>query len=530
MDHLDLNITNHLPKITKSYLDKEIKLRSFYNRHSSIENFKEQIIEKKNNYNDDFRAILNEFLTKEYYLIKNKSAQIKQINCLKNKNTFTVTTGHQLNLFTGPLYFLYKIIDTIKICNELKKKFPNNKFVPIYWMASEDHDFEEINFFKTLNKKFHWNINCSGKVGQLKTDSLKELLEEIKLFFGDESLNSKKIIDLFQNSYLKHKNLSMATFQLVNELFGCHGLLILNTDSKKFKEILVDDFIDEIKHQTCYNEVIKSNTKLNELEYKPQVNPRKINLFYCDKKSRDRIINNGKEFKIDNKNLIFSEDEIIEEVKKSPEKFSPNVLIRTVFQEKLLPNLAYVGGGSEIAYWLQLKNYFKKRKITFPILKIRTSVLIVKTKKIKICKKLGISISDLFQDYNQLSNYYIKKISKNSFDLSKMKNVLNHNFDELFEISKKIDKSFLGALKAQQKKQIKGLENLEKRLIKAEKISKKDKLVSLKKIQDELFPNKNLQEREINFSEFFKDYGDEFLNLIYDNIDPFNNKLTLITI
>ncbi len=530
MNHLDLNITNHLPKITKSYCDKVINIRSFYNRYSSIESFKEQIIEKKNNYNDDFRTILNEFLTKQYSLIKNKSVQIKQINYLKDKNTFTVTTGHQLNLFTGPLYFLYKIIDTIKICNELKKKFPNNKFIPIYWMASEDHDFEEINFFKTLHKKFQWNINYSGKVGELKTNSLEKVLKEIKLFFGNKSLNSKKIIDLFENSYLKNKNLSKATFQLVNELFGCHGLLILNTDSKRFKEIFIDDFIDEIKHQTCYNEVIKSNEKLRELEYKPQVNPRKINIFYCHKNSRDRIINNGKGFKIDNKSLIFSEDEIVEEVKKFPEKFSPNVLIRTIFQEKILPNLAYVGGGSEIAYWLQLKNYFKKRKITFPILKIRTSVLIVKTKKIKNCKKLGISLSDLFQDYDQLSNYYIKKISKNSFDLSKMKNILNHNFDELFEISKKIDKSFLGALKAQQKKQIKGLENLEKRLIKAEKISKKDKLISLKKIQDELFPNKNLQEREINFSEFFVDYGEEFLDLIYDNIDPFNKKFTIIII
>ena len=530
MNHLDLNITNHLPKITKSYCDNVINLKSFYNRYSSIESFKEQIIEKKNNYNDDFRIILHEFLTKQYSLINNKSAQINQINSLKDKNTFTVTTGHQLNLFTGPLYFLYKIIDVIKICNELKKKFPNNKFVPIYWMASEDHDFEEINFFKTLHKKFQWNINSSGKVGQLKTDSLEKVFKEIKLFFGNESLNSKKIIDLFENSYIKHKNFSMATFQLVNELFGCHGLLILNTDSKKFKEIFINDFIDEIKNQTCYNEVIKSNAKLKELEYKPQVNPRNINLFYCHKNSRDRIINNGKEFKIDNKNLIFSENEIIKEVKKSPEKFSPNVLIRTIFQEKLLPNLAYVGGGSEIAYWLQLKNYFKKRKITFPILKIRTSVLIVKTKKIKNCKKLGISLSDLFQDYTQLSNYYIKKINKNSFDLSKMKNVLNNNFNELFEISKKIDKSFLGALKAQQKKQIKGLENLEKRLIKAEKISKKDKLISLKKIQDELFPNKNLQEREINFSEFFVDYGEQFLELIFDNIDPFNKRFTIITI
>jgi len=148
---IDPNITKHLPFLALSYFNNEKGLSSFYKRSNKLINYKDQIQEKQKNFNNKFRVILSKELNEQYKPIPDNDIQLSLIDDLTKPNTFTVTTGHQLNLFTGPLYFFYKIIDTIKICKDLKLKFPEMNFIPIYWMASEDHDFEEINFFKTVN-------------------------------------------------------------------------------------------------------------------------------------------------------------------------------------------------------------------------------------------------------------------------------------------------------------------------------------------------------------------------------------------
>ena len=530
MQYLDLNITNHLPKITTDYLNNKKNIKNLYNRSFNIKNFSKQIEEKKKNYDDDFRSIICDALTKNYKKIKNNSIQINAIKDLKKSNSFTVTTGHQLNLFTGPLYFFYKIIDTIKICEVLKSEYPKNTFFPIFWMASEDHDYKEIRFFNTNLKKFFWDISSDGTVGKLKTNSLKKMFDELSNFFEKDNLNSKKIIELFKNSYLKNKNLSEATFHLVHELFGKYGLLILDADNGSLKKIILKEFISEIKKQNCFKSVNDSNESLRKQNFKPQVNPREINLFYINKNSRKRIFKIKNKYALTNSQINFKEEELIDEIINFPERFSPNVLLRTIYQEKILPNLAYVGGGSEIAYWLQLKNLFKLNKITYPILKVRSSVLLISKKNIRKCEKLNINVSDLFKSKSNLELHFLKQLDENILDLTKIKNLITKNFKDLYALSSKTDKSFLGALKAQEKKQINGILNLEKRLIKSEKKNKEDKLMRLKKIKEELFPNNSLQEREINFSEFYQYHGSEFIDILFANIDPFNNKFLVISL
>ena len=527
---IDSNITGHLPSITLDYINNENRVIEFYNRNNTLDNYYEQIIEKKNNYNNDYRKLLFEVLNNNYQNVPKNFIQLKAIKALKNHNTFTVTTGHQLNLFTGPLFFFYKIIDTIKICNELKSKYPKNEFLPIYWMASEDHDFKEINFFKTTDKRFDWNISTKGKVGELKTYSLKTLFNEIKNFFGKENINSKKLLKLFKESYLNNNKLSNATFSLVHSLFGKYGLLILNPDDVKLKKIICNDIIDEIKKQDCYKSVKEINKKLSDINIKPQVNPREINLFYIKNNLRSRIEKKNSQYNILDTKKSFSKIEIINEINNYPERFSPNVLLRPLYQEKILPNLAYVGGGSEIAYWLQLKSFFNIKKIPFPILKVRDSVLIVSKKNIVKCKKLNIDIIDLFRNSNELNNFYLTKLSEINLDLTHLKEIISQNFIKLYKLSVKTDKSFLGALKAQESKQIKGLNNLEKRLLKAQKKKYKDKLIRLSLIKEELFPNNSLQEREINFSEFYQNHGDKLIDCLFKKISPFNNKFLVISL
>nr|MBC8395834.1 bacillithiol biosynthesis BshC [Flavobacteriales bacterium] len=216
------------------------------------------------------------------------------------------------------------------------------------------------------------------------------------------------------------------------------------------------------------------------------------------------------------------------EVREQRERCYPNALFRPVYQEFILPNLASVGGGSEIAYWLQLKEYFNLKKITFPILSVRSSVLLVSKKQIEKCKKFKISISNLFDKSNNLKQLYLRKNSKINIDLSVQKNAIKENFLQLNELIKLTDKSFSGAVKAQEKKQINGIENLEKRLIRAEKRVHEDSLSRLITLKNELFPNDSFQERQVNFSTFFNKSELDLIKILTDNLDPFNKDFLIL--
>ena len=191
MKNIDPNFTKHLPKITLDYLNNGASIKNFFNRYNSIENYFDQIEEKKNNYDNSYRKPFCDVLKSSYNNVKENSFQINAIKRLANENTFTITTGHQLNLFTGPLYFFYKIIDTINICKKLTSKYPQHNFIPVYWMASEDHDFKEIKFFNSNNTLFDWNISTKGTVGDLETQSLTKVFDKLVNCFGTENINSK---------------------------------------------------------------------------------------------------------------------------------------------------------------------------------------------------------------------------------------------------------------------------------------------------------------------------------------------------
>src|SRR5690606_24227858 len=149
---------------------------------------------------------------------------------------FTVVTGHQLNLFTGPVCFLYKIISTINVCKELKATYPEYNFVPIYWMATEDHDFDEFNYFNFNRIKFQFNKEVSGHVGRLSTEGLQTVFEHFKQHLT-HGTNAKQLVNWFENAYLKHDNLANATRYLANELFKDEGLVIVDGDDTVLKKL-----------------------------------------------------------------------------------------------------------------------------------------------------------------------------------------------------------------------------------------------------------------------------------------------------
>lgn len=508
------------------YLDENSRLKPFYNNFPNTKGFYNQIEEKKKSFRLQNRIVLSDTLQNQYkgFAISDKTQE--NIDLLKKQNTFTVTTGHQLNLFTGPLYFLYKIISTINLAEELSEKFPENQFIPVYWMATEDHDFDEINYFNFDGKKVLWNRKDGGAVGRFSTEGLEQVFNVFTEHLGNSN-NAEYLKELFSRGYLQHNNLADATRFIANELFAEYGLVIIDGDDNSLKELFTPFVKQELENQVSYREVTNTIARLEE-NYNIQVNPREINLFYLGDDFRERIVFEDDVYKINNTALVFTKEELLLELKNNPKAFSPNVIMRPLYQEVILPNLCYIGGGGEQAYWLELKSYFDAVEVPFPILLLRNSVQVLSEKQAKKLSNLNITKEEIFLNQHELLS---KKVIENSdleISFKDKKEFLKKQFLELKEVATKTDVTFLNAVNAQERKQIKGLENLEKRLLKAEKKRQNDLIERITKLLNSLLPNQSLEERQRNFSEYYLEYGNTFIKTLKTVLKPLELGFTIL--
>lgn len=526
-DCISYQNSGYFSKLIVDYLNQETELQSLYHRFPTLENFKLQATEKATDFTEENRNVLVNALEKQHSGFKASEGTKANIALLKDSKTLTITTGHQLNLFTGPLYFLYKIVSAINLAKQLKTAYPEFNFVPVYWMATEDHDFEEINYFHFKDKKIQWNRESTGPVGRLSTEGLKNVFEAFSKELGVGN-SAGYLRDLFKSAYLEHSNLNDATRYLANELFKDHGLVIIDADDAELKKLFVPYAKQELIEQTSFRKVSETIEEFK--NYTVQVNPREINLFYIEDNLRERILFEDDIYKINNTKITFSESELLTELENNPEKFSPNVILRPLYQEIILPNICYIGGGGEIAYWMELKSMFEANNVLFPILLLRNSVLLATEKQAGKADKLNLSWSDLFSRQGDLLNRKTADLSNFNLDFSEQKAFLKQQFEKLAAIASQTDKSFLGAVKAQETKQLKGLNNLEKRLLKAEKRKHSEELHRISALQNELFPGQSLQERKANFSEFYLEKGPKIVTELIENLNPLSNTFQIITL
>jgi bacillithiol biosynthesis cysteine-adding enzyme BshC len=527
--YISYSKTGYFSKLMCDYLAQKESTIPFYHRFPKLENFKAQIEEKQLSFRPEGRNVLVQQLKKQYECCSPSEATLQNIEALKNPTTFTITTGHQLNLFTGPLYFLYKIFSAVNLAETLNKAYPNHHFVPVYWMATEDHDFEEINYFNYKGKKIAWNRNSGGAVGELSTEGLEKVYETLQKEWG-ASANAKELLKLFSESYLKHENLADATRHLANELFKDFGLVIIDGNDTELKKAFIPYAEKELTENLSFKKVTETTQKLIDAGYGEQVHPREINLFYVKEGLRERIIEKEGAFYVNDTELSFSKEEILSVLQNYPERFSPNALLRPLFQEVILPNLCYIGGGGELAYWFQLKDYFESVEVPFPILLLRNSVLLVPEKLSTKLERLEVPISALFQKQHEVETWFTKKISAIEIDFSKQRTHLQQQFKDLYTLAKNTDASFVGAVAAQEKKQLNGLDNLEKRLLKAQKRKLAEQLERLTNIQDELFSKGSLQERNQNFSEIYLEMGNDLLTIFKKELEPLVNEFTILKV
>ena len=511
------NESFNVSPLIKDYLSGKLS-NSWYNRIADIKNVRAQIDEKSSTYNHDFRLVLCDEIKKSYDALNidlEGSLVLENLELLKEKNSYTVTTGHQLNLFTGPVFFMYKILHTIVLCEKFRSEYPDFNFIPVYWMASEDHDFKEINNFQFKGKKFYWNSKQQGAVGQCNLHGLNEVFEVFKSHLG-RSKNDLELKSLFDSAYLKFDDLSQATQYIVHQLFERYGLVVLDADKKALKKLMIPLFKEELTSNPTQSLVKDCSEKLGEKGYKAQVFPRPINLFHLSEQERQRIVSDHDSYQLVNSKTNFSQEEILSEVETCPECFSPNVILRPLYQEYILPNLMYVGGAGELSYWLQLKSVFDHFQVVFPMLKLRHSVYIADEKMYRKLKKLKIVDSDLNNSKNELINRWVRKVSNIPLELTEFKTMLNEQFAILQEISKATDQSFGGAVKAQHQKQMNGAEKLEKRLFLAQKRVLKDEIQRISFLYEFFYPLAKPQERVENFSTFYSEYGSRFIEVVYD--------------
>ncbi len=519
------------------YIEHPEKLREFYNYSVSISSFRQAIADKGKETID--RRLLVDVLKKQYRRANQESAfspgrpEVSNLELLMEPSTFTVCTGHQLCLFTGPLYFIYKIITTINLAAALKKNYPDFNFVPVYWMATEDHDFEEINHVQLFGKKLVWERNTAisnGKqmpAGAVETKTLTFILAELKTILG-EGDHSKALLSLLEKAYLGNITLGDATRSFVHELFGKYGLLILDPDDIQLKGSFSEIMKDDLVNHTNYKIVNSTIQQFNNAGISVQVNPREINCFYLKDGLRRRIVTSGSEPVNRDTEVQFSTG-MLEELKMHPEYFSPNVVLRPLYQEKILPNLAYVGGPGEIAYWLEFKKMFDHHRINFPVLLPRNFVLLLDAKTVQQWDKFGFTSLDYFSETDTLAKSYVRRNSGIELSLKMEQEQLTELYAKIAGQVERIDATLKASVFAEQQKAINALQVIEAKLLKAEKQKSETVINQIKKIKDKLFPVGQLQERYENFIPYYLKYGPEFIEMLQKELDPLEKDMIILS-
>ncbi|GAB4453326.1 MAG: bacillithiol biosynthesis cysteine-adding enzyme BshC [Bacteroidia bacterium] len=504
----------YLNPLVADYLFLPEKIKNLFN-HFADKNGFENIIKEISNHTFD-RKQLVDILLHQTQTIENTSKEtLQNIEKLSQSNTFTITTGHQLNLLTGPLFFIYKISATIYLSQHLSQLFPEYNFVPIYWMASEDHDAEEINHFYFKDQKFQWNISSDGTpVGSIPTDGLNVLFNQMK----ESNLFPDEVIQLFENTYLKHSSLADATRYLVNHLFSDKGIVILDPTTSELKNKFKHIFYDDIFENKIYHLTQNNVTFLKENHYHIQANPQKINTFYIHQNKRYLIKQEENNFKLKGTGKILSENELKNLLEEHPERFSPNVLLRPLFQQTILPNIAYIGGSAEISYWLLLKQTFQSYSIPYPIL-LQRPILFLSPKNIeRKINKLNVLLEDIFNnDIHQLA-YKILEKNNLSVRFDEQKQQVEKIFNAFIQQAQSIDPTLISTINAELTKTLKSIENIEQKMNKA--IKQKNEIIQqqLSDIYNNFFPQNTMQDRIWNIAFAYQITESSSLKNFIDNI------------
>lgn len=446
------------------------------------------------------RNLLVTALHNQYKNTKLTKAVKQNLKLLESETTYTVTTGHQLCVYTGPLYFIYKIISVVSLSRQLKAACPEHDFVPVYWMNSEDHDFAEINHFYLFGRRLEWipSQPAGGPVGRMKTDGLAELVDMIHRYFPNLR-GYDEVLDIFYRAYTTHADLASATREIVHTLFGGLGLVILDQDDAQLKTAVYTVIADDLETCTTHRLVTETIQKLEKHHYSAQVSPREVNLFYQGGPERVRVVKEKDHYGTADGKKHWSYTELTDEWKHYPENFSTNVVTRPLYQESVLPNIAYIGGPAEVHYWLQYRSVFDAYNIFFPCLVMRDSFLLMPEKKQKQAAELGLSLSDLMADEHVVINRYLQHAVTVDTGMEQEQQVVKNMFSTIRERMKNLDPTLEKTANAEEQRMLNSLHKMEGKMHKALRRMHDDQIKRIQAVRSVIYPGGSFQERHDSF-------------------------------
>jgi len=469
---------------------------------------------------------------------------LANIDLLGNDNTFAVVTGQQLGFFGGPLYTIYKAITTVKLANKLAQDFPEYNFVPVFWLEGEDHDFEEINKTKYLNSNNELSVAeylIGGKPLERNIGATGNIIfdEYIDQFFSSiESTLPKTdytaaLFELMRGYYSKGNSFLKAFAGFFNHVYEDSGLVFINTNQPDFKKILSPLFVNEINSNSQTSKlVIQKSVELEE-HYHAQIKAKALNLFMFYKGGRHLIepSENG-DYYLKNLRQRYTKEELLFIAVNTPELLSPNVVMRPLCQDTLLPTISYVGGPGEIAYFAQLKPVYDYFKVAMPIIYPRASVTLIEEKIQKILEKYSLEVEDLFGEVESVLSKVSEQVSEVKVDalFESLGSKINDAINEARFGIQQIDPTLNGTIDGTLSKFQQQLDVLKQKTQKAQQQKEEVSLKQIKKASLNIFPNENFQEREFSVIQYLNKYGPDFVKWVSNEIviDKFQHQVITI--
>jgi bacillithiol synthase len=515
-----------LAKTDVAYATQNPALKHFYAYPPTLSSFSE-IISKQASRQYPRKDVVDA-LTAQYQHLSSVEPVRSNIEALLSEKTFTVVTAHQPSLFLGPLYFIYKALSAIRLARAIEAEEKGKyRIVPVFVLGSEDHDLEELNKINLYGKRIEWQPGEQGPVGNMSSKSLRTPLEELAVILGSSEA-AQALYARVEQAYTHTSTFASATQALLHEFLGRFGLIVLNMSDASLKRHFIPVMREELLHQHSFRLVNQTIEELQQIGFKTQAAPREINLFYLNGHSRERIVREENTYKVLNTSILFTEKEILDELEKYPERFSPNVILRPLFQEIVLPNLAYVGGGGELAYWLERRRLFEYFDVSYPVLVRRHSVMWIDRDAAKKLDKLGISSTHFFIDTDQLVRDFIARHATGAVDLQAEISDLEAIFKRVAQKATAIDPTLEKSALAESVKASAALEQWQSRLVRAEKQKHETALNQLKTLKDKFFPSHGLQERYDNVLPYLLKYGDAFLDTLLSHFEPFEQGFVVL--
>lgn len=517
MKEIDLVSLGILSSSTKAVLGKDKALVDLLGPNHPYLNI-DTAIQGKSQFPKEKRQDLVKVLSANYQRLglTNHPTVNRNIALLLEPETYTVTTGQQLHLFLGPAFMVYKLISTIKAAEAYQALYPNKKFVPIFWLASEDHDFEEIKNTPLFGANYPWITNQKGACGRYHLKDIQTVFEPLKLKLGNDP-KGLALLKSLETVYESSENLSDATVKLTHQLFADYGLLCLDADNALLKSHFKSTILSELLENKSEVEFNTFSQSLVDSQLSLQLKSRPINLFYLKNGIRARIERKNDIFEVIDTDITFSKETLLSEIDEHPENFSPNAVLRPVYQECILPNIAYIGGNAEINYWLQLKTIFELYQVNPPLLVLRQSVWLIRQKQAEWLDGKQISFETLLHLKTEKDRLSVLSATKNSEELEALLGEFNQikNKIQQYADSEKLP-NIKGLIESS-----KVYEKSIKELIKSEialKIERNEKeLKKLEQIQNDGFSTQNIQERT-NYAIGFLVKDENYISNCFSNI------------